>query len=93
MRVWADFNGVFGDILCLSHRDTCTTDHGDLIHLSPGMILTAYMEDSDENGNRNDLVASGVVERSPAWLACNDSKWVLRIDEKGIKHESDMRTQ
>jgi hypothetical protein len=30
-----------------------------------------------------------VVERAPDWLACRGSKWVLRIDERGLRHESD----
>ena len=59
--------------------------------LREGLILTAYDEDADEHGNRDDLIARGKVEYAPAWLKCNGSKWVLRIDENGVKHESDLR--
>ena len=91
LKVRADFNGLFGDILCLSHEDTCLDENGSVLHLREGHTLTAYDEDTDENGNRDDLLAHGVVEPAPAWLQCNGSKWVLRIDENGVFHESDMR--
>ena len=61
-----------------------------MFHLREGLTLTAYDEDADENGNRDDLLAHGVVEPAPAWLQCNGSKWVLRIDANGVFHESDL---
>jgi hypothetical protein len=90
-KVRADFNGLFGDILCLSHEDTCLDENGAVFHLSEGLTLTAYDEDADENGNRDDLLAHGIVESAPAWLQSHSSKWVLRIDECGVHHESDLR--
>lgn len=91
LRVWADFNGLFSELLCLSHGDTSTDEHGAKVTLRAGMKLTAFMEDLDEHGNRDDLIASGTVEPSPAGLRCNGSRWVLRIDEDGVRHESDIR--
>ena len=90
-KVRADFNGLFGGILCLSHEDTCLDENGSEFHLRPGLTLTAYDEDADDNGNRDDLIAHGVVEPAPAWLQSHGSKWVLRIDEHGVFHESDLR--
>ena len=90
-KVRADFNGLFGDILCLSHEDTCLDEMGAVVHLREGLILTAYDEDADEYGNRDDLIARGEVESAPAWLRCDGSKWVLKIDENGVRHESDIR--
>lgn len=87
-KVRADFNGLFGNILCLSHEDTCIDESGAVLDLREGVTLTAYDEDIDENGNRDDLIACGKVEPAPAWLRCNGSKWILRIDENGVKHES-----
>ena len=55
------------------------------------MQLTAYMEDLDDQGRRDDLVASGIVEPSPDWLQEHGSKWVLVIDENGVRHESDVQ--
>ncbi len=60
----ADFNGLFGNVLCLSHGPTCKEQSGAEVILSAGMILTAFDEDADEHGNRNDLVATGTVEPS-----------------------------
>lgn len=92
LRVRTDFMGVFGELLCLSHEDTCKDADGNLVTLQTGMELTAFGEDTDEHGNRDDLVVSGIVEPSPQWLRCKASRWALRIDRHGIRHESDLRS-
>lgn len=92
MRVRADFNGLFGEVLCLSHKDTSEDTNGNLVRLHAGMLLTAFDEDVDEHGNRDDLIASGTVESSPEWLRCRGSRWVLRIDRNGVRHESDLKS-
>jgi len=92
MRVRADFNGLFGELLCLSHKDTGEDAEGNLVTLRPAMVVTAFDEDADEHGNRDDLIASGTVERSPWRLRCNGSHWVLRIDRNGVRHESDLQS-
>lgn len=92
MRVRADFNGLFGELLCLSHKDTCEDADGNLVALHAGMVLTAFDEDVDEHGNRDDLIASGTVEPSPKSLRCLGSRWVLRMDRNGVRHESDLRS-
>jgi len=90
IRVWADFNGLFGEILCLSHHDTAPDENGQKVHLQAGMIVTAFMEDLNEQGTRDDLIASGVVEPAPPELRRRGSRWILRIDENGVRHESDL---
>jgi hypothetical protein len=90
LRLQADFNGLFGDVLCLSHNDTSIDERGAVVELRAGMVVTAFDEDLDDNGERDDLVASGTVERSPWSLRCRGSKWVLRIDGNGVRHESDI---
>jgi hypothetical protein len=90
IRAHADFNGLFGDILCLSHGDDIVTDTGETVRLAPGMSLTAYDEDLDENGKPDALIASGIVEPSPRRLRCLGSRWVLRIDKNGVRHQSDL---
>jgi hypothetical protein len=89
-RLRADFNGLFGDVLCLSHDDTCTNAAGEQVRPQAGMIVTAFDEDADEAGRRDDLVATGLVEPAPDWLQCRGSKWILRIDSNGVRHESDI---
>jgi hypothetical protein len=55
------------------------------------MIVTVFEEDADETGNRDDVVATGVVEQAPEWLQCKGSKWILRVDRHGVRHESETR--
>lgn len=88
----ADFNGIFGELLCLSHKDICEDAGGNLVTLQARMILTAFDEDVDEQNIRDDFIASGTVERSPWRVRCNGSRWVLRIDRNGVRHESDLRS-
>ena len=68
IRVKADFNGVFGDLLCISHTDTCVDERGAVVRLRGGLLLTAYEDDQDETGRPDKLLATGVVEPSPDWL-------------------------
>ena len=93
IKVYADFNGLFGDVLCLSHEDICKDEFGNKVSLYKGMTVTAFDMDADENGKRDNLIASGTVEPSPDWLKCNGSKWTLRIDENGVYHESDREAE
>ena len=88
--VRADFNGLFGgELLCLSHSDEVTDASGRAVPLRLGLVLTAFDDDADDQGLPDPIVASGVVEASPPWLQCNGSRWVLRIDDRGIQHASD----
>ena len=88
--VYADFNGLFGDdLLCLSHADTCSDRAGNVIQLTDGMVVTAFDEDADEHGNPDDLFATGTVIPAPDFARCRGSKWFLKIDGDGVRHESD----
>lgn len=93
MKLRADFNGLFGDILCLSHGETCMDEEGREITLRAGMSIIAYDEDADERGERDDLCAAGTVEPAPDWLRQHGAKWILRIDERGVWHESDAKDE
>jgi hypothetical protein len=55
----ADFNGLFGEILCLTHEDTCPDAAGERVKHEAGMVVTAFDEDVDERGEPDDLVANG----------------------------------
>jgi hypothetical protein len=88
-KLRADFNGLFGDVLCLSHGDSCPDENGATVLLSPGMSVIAFDLDV-EDGRPDNLIASGIVEQSPDWLRCNGSKWVLKIDSNGVRHESEI---
>ena len=90
-RIRADFNALFSKLLCLSHNETCIGEDGRDIVVHEGMIVTAFDEDIDDDGRPDNLIASGTVERPPDWLSCRGSRWVLRIDYKGVRHESDLQ--
>jgi hypothetical protein len=91
IRIRADFNGLFGELLCISHGESCSDDEGRGVTIRAGMKLTAFDEDQNEEGLRDDLIASGTVGPAPDWLRCTGSRWVLKIDENGVRHESDLR--
>ena len=88
-KIRADFNGLFGDVLCLSHDDNCFDETG-VVQLNEGLNLTAYEDDPDVHGNPDTLIANGKVARAPDWMQCTGSKWVLMIDEKGVYHQSEL---
>lgn len=90
-KLRGDFNGLFDEILCLSHSDTCLDENGMEVQLREGLIVTAFEEDADEHGNRDDIIARGMVEPAPDWLRSHGSKWILRVDENGVRHESDLK--
>jgi hypothetical protein len=92
LKLKADFNGLFREFLCLSHTDTSVDEHGNIVALAEGMQVTAF-EENYEDGRRDDLIASGTVERSPDWLQCRGSRWVLRIDQSRVRYESDLRDE
>jgi len=87
----ADFNGLFGDLLCLSHGEPRTAIDGEAVNLSAGLRVVAVEDDSFE-GKCEYLVASGLVEAAPPELACSGSKWVLRIDPQGVRHVPEIPT-
>jgi hypothetical protein len=91
IRLRADFNGLFSDVLCLSHTDACEDETGAKVPLQAGLLVTAFDDDVDEQGQPDKLIASGVVEPAPEWLTCHGSRWVLRLDEHRVRHESDLR--
>jgi hypothetical protein len=89
VKLQADFNGLFGEILCLSHEDTALDERGNRIALAAGMSVTAFEPDTDEHGEPDELLASGVVEPAPDWLACRGSRWILRMDARGVRYAND----
>lgn len=91
IRVRADFNGVFSKVLCLTHSETVWDERGEPIPLREGMQVLAFDEDTDEEGNPDRLIATGTVARPPAWLQHRGSRWVLVLDDRGVRHESDER--
>ena len=54
------------------------------VELREGLRLPVYSDDADEFGNRDDLLAEGIVRRDE-----ENSRWTLELDWTGIRHASD----
>ena len=90
--IYVDFNEmVESNLVLLSADDTKIDSRGESVLLYEGLEVLVYMNDTDDNGNVDNLVASGVVERNTStsgWAA--RVKWCCRIDSVGIRHESEL---
>jgi hypothetical protein len=90
-RISVDFNELIEEnLILLSKSDYCQDSLGNRVYLYEGLEVKIYCEDTDENGNRDNLIADGKVELNNCefdWTKI--VKWNCRIDSKGIRHESD----
>ena len=57
--------GAFGNVLYLSHDDSCVEANGVTVRHSSGMETIAFDENVAETAKRDNLIASAVVEHSP----------------------------
>ena len=90
-RICVDFNEMVGsDEVLLSRTDSKVDSHGNVIAFFEGQVVAVYSVDQDELGNSDNLIADGMVARntsSAAWSA--SVPWVLKIDHRGIRHQSE----
>src|SRR5947209_832835 len=81
--VYADFHNL-DDSNRL--RLTCAGTREDLarqgIDLREGMVLTFYMDDADDEGRPDDLLAEGVIHLD------GRGDWVASIDWSAVRHAS-----
>ncbi|MGF6604977.1 hypothetical protein P3T23_009733 [Paraburkholderia sp. GAS448] len=88
---YVDFNEMVDEhTVLLSASDSKGDARGITVQLHEGMPVRVYMDDLDENGNVDNLVADGIVEKNtqPGWAA--HVKWCCRIDHNGIKPQSEL---
>ncbi|WP_212005044.1 hypothetical protein [Chitinophaga sp. HK235] len=88
--LYVDFNEMLEEnLVLLSQTDIKLDSHGNEVLIFEGKPVTVYMDDINEHGDRDNLIASGVVERNNTGLfpVC---KWNCRIDHNGIRRESDI---
>lgn len=91
LMLYVDFNEMLEpDLVLLSATDAKTASNGAIVSLSDGMEVTVYMDDTDEHGQPDNLVATGVIEtnKTTGWGA--HVKWCCRIDANGIRHQSEL---
>ncbi|WP_026685656.1 hypothetical protein [Azovibrio restrictus] len=87
--LYVDFNEMLEpDLVLLSTSDTKTASNGALVTLEAGQEVTVYMDDIDEHGNSDNLVATGIVEANKTEGWGTHVKWCCRIDANGILHQS-----
>lgn len=86
-RVYADFHNL-DDFNRL--RLTCAGTQEDLarqsIQLQEGMVLTFYMDDTDDQGRLDELLVEGLVQYDSA-----KQYWAAAVDWSAIRHASDER--
>jgi len=84
-RIYADFHNL-DDSNRL--RLTCVGTSEDLarqgIELQEGLRLTFYMDDANDSGKPDDLLAEGVTHYDPA-----EQCWVAAVDWPTLRHASD----
>ena len=84
-----DFNEMLdARTVLLSARDTKVDASGVTVRLQEGMLVSLYMNDLDRHGNRDDLIARGVVVKNTAKDWSSHVKWCCRIDDDGIRARS-----
>lgn len=90
-RIYVDFNELVEyDLVLLSQSDSKLDSAGNLIELYEGLSIKIYMDDVDELGNIDNLIAEGFVETNTIKEGFGSvTKWNCRINSKGIYHESD----
>lgn len=89
-RLYVDFNELIDDdLVLLSKSDFKLNSNGETIRLEEGMLVSVYDDDVDANGNQDNLLADGIVERNTFGGWTSAAKWLCRINENGIYHESD----
>jgi hypothetical protein len=88
--LYVDFNELIEEnLVLLSKEDTKKDFGGNEVFLFEGKEIKIYMDDLDEFGNIDNLIASGLVELNNTGLF-SICKWSCRIDQNGIRHESEV---
>lgn len=86
---YVDFNEMVDDnTVLLSSDDSKVDASGICVQLHEGMLVSVYMNDLDEHGNVDNLVARGAVVRNTQDGWSSHVKWCCRIDPDGIRQRS-----
>lgn len=87
-RVYVDFNEMpSSNEVLLSQLDSKPASDGNVVTFIEGQRVGVYSDDLDEHGHLCKLIADGVAIRNQygGWTAA--ARWLLRIDDRGIRHE------
>ena len=64
---------------------------------SPFNLRLQFFKRVECNGTDSNVVKDPVEPKdeirfpAPDWLCCNGSRWALKVDEGGVRHQSDLR--
>lgn len=90
-ELYVDFNEMLApDLVLLSAEDCKAAATGEPISLQAGLQVAIFMDDFDDEGRRDDLVAFGVVEENTSAGWAKHVRWCCRIDGKGIRRRSEL---
>lgn len=90
-ELYVDFNEMLApDLVLLSAEDSKAAATGEPISLQAGLQVAIFMDDFDEKGRRDDLVAFGVVEKNTSAGWAQHVRWCCRIDDSGIRRRSEL---
>ncbi len=90
-RLYVDFNEmVERDLVLLSAGDVKTDSSGSSVLLREGLVVDVYMDDIDDKGCADPLIASGVAELTAGRGWAPHGKWGCRINPPGIHHLSEV---
>jgi hypothetical protein len=85
IRIYADFQNLDDENRL---RLTCSGTLNDLaqnkVQLREGLVLTFYMDDADDNGRPDELLADGTVH-----FSAQENCWVAAVDWSALRHASD----
>jgi hypothetical protein len=93
-RVYVDFNEMPSrDEVLLAQGDSKVDRRGNRVEFREGAAVSVYMDDPDEHGRPDSLIADGVaaLNKHGGWTAA--AKWLLKIDGRGIRRESEEPSQ
>ena len=91
-RIYVDFNEMVTDKIVLLSKDDIKKDSiGNVITFYEGMPISIY-SDNEENGKQDNLIADGIAIKYDLreYKIWNHIKWYCKIDENGIRYESDL---
>jgi hypothetical protein len=92
-RIYVDFNEmVTENIVLLSKDDAKSDSDGNMKTFYEGMPVNIYMDDIS-NEKVDNLIAEGIAIKYDlsSFKHWKHVKWCCKIDENGIRHESDVK--
>ena len=89
---YVDFNEMLEEnLFLLSVGDEKRNNLGEDICIYEGMMVQVYMDDVNDNGEIDNLIALGVVEKNKKITGWGKHvKWCCRIDGNGVRHQSEI---